>query len=803
MRNTILFYIILAPLALLAQDYDISSKVIDSQKKPVSFANVILLKAKDSSFVKGVVSENDGSCKFSQLDADHYLIKVSFVGYSDFYSEPINLKNSVTLSPFVLEDSPEFLDEVTITAKRPIIQNKVDRMIFEVENTVVSSGTTYDILKRTPGVLINQDVILVRNRPAQVYINDRKVYLTSQELQRLLEGFAGVNVKSVEVITTPPAKYDAEGGAIININTSKNLSIGYKGSFNASNTVGIVPKYAVGTSQYYKTDWLDAYASYTFNSRFDTKTDEGFVQFYNPDGSEKATWEDLFKRDTRTFSHSLNTILDFTLSEKEVLSFSANVLHTPKADSDISGRTEIYNAQGELDSLYITQSELNTDRDNLLFSLNYKKQLGEKGATLAALINYIDYTDNQTQSVNTRYFSAQNTLLNTNAFNTIPTQNSQIYTGQLDYVGSLGSLSITSGVKYSGINSNSKQEFSIANGSINQDAILNDNFDYNEDIYALYFSFEKEWEKWSFKAGLRGEYTDANGNSRTLGVVNTQEYLELFPTFYILNNPSDNHSFGFDYSRRIDRPRFQSLNPYRYFLNENNFLEGDPNIQPAIGNKVKFSYTYKNKLTFNLYYDHIENAIARLPFQNNQDLTLRGLNTNLNFERQYSLDIIYSEFVTNWMWMSIYSSFFNMKNEFKALEDTSNVQQEIYSMLLQTQNYFILDSSGTFTATVTLDFLSNYLLGSYKYDNPQFAVNFDLQKTFLDGRLALTFSSEDIFNTRNIRTTSQYRNQNNSFLAMPEFQTIRVGVRYKFGNFKLNDNSRSTNATEEDRLIVE
>ena len=439
----------------------------------------------------------------------------------------------------------------------------------------------------------------------------------------------------------------------------------------------------------------------------------------------------------------------------------------------------------------------------MLFSLNYKKQLGEKGATLAALINYIDYTDNQTQSVNTRYFSAQNTLLNTNAFNTIPTQNSQIYTGQLDYVGSLSSFSITSGVKYSGINSSSKQEFSIANGSINQDAILNDNFDYNEDIYALYFSFEKEWEKWSLKAGLRGEYTDANGNSRTLGVVNTQEYLELFPTFYILNNPSDNHSFGFDYSRRIDRPRFQSLNPYRYFLNENNFLEGDPNIQPAIGNKVKFSYTYKNKLTFNLYYDHIENAIARLPFQNNQDLTLRGLNTNLNFERQYSLDIIYSEFVTNWMWMSIYSSFFNMKNEFKALEDTSNVQQEINSMLLQTQNYFILDSSGTFTSTVTLDFLSNYLLGSYTYDNPQFAVNFDLQKTFLDGRLALTFSSEDIFNTKNIRTTSQYRNQNNSFLAMPEFQTIRVGVRYKFGNFKLNDNSRSTNATEENRLIVE
>ncbi|MDP5043972.1 MAG: carboxypeptidase-like regulatory domain-containing protein, partial [Leeuwenhoekiella sp.] len=300
MRNTILFYIFLAPLALIAQEYDISSKVIDSKKKPVSFANILLLKAADSSFVKGTVSEDDGSFKFSDLEIARFLIKVSFVGYKDFYSTPIDVKDASILPPFTLQDSAEFLDEVTITAKRPVIQRKIDRLVFDVENTAISSGSTYDILKRTPGVIINQDQILVKNRPAQIYINDRKVYLTSQELQQLLEGFAGVNVKSVEVITTPPAKYDAEGGAILNIITSKNLSIGYKGSINASNTVGIVPKYAVGTSQYYKTDWLNAYASYTFNSRFDTKTDEGFVQFDNLDGSEKATWEDLFKRDTRT-----------------------------------------------------------------------------------------------------------------------------------------------------------------------------------------------------------------------------------------------------------------------------------------------------------------------------------------------------------------------------------------------------------------------------------------------------------------------------------------------------------------------
>ncbi|MFI8377771.1 outer membrane beta-barrel protein [Leeuwenhoekiella sp. NPDC079379] len=800
MRNTILFYILLAPLALIAQDYNISSKVIDSKKKPISFANVLLLKAADSSFVKGTVSEDDGSCKFTDLEIDRYLIKVSFVGYKDFYSSPIDLNNSVVLPSFILEDSAEFLGEVTVTAKRPVIQRKIDRLVFNVENTAISSGSTYDILKRTPGVLINQDQILVKNRPAQVYINDRKVYLTSQELQQLLEGFAGVNVKSVEVITTPPAKYDAEGGAILNIITSKNPSIGYKGSINASNTVGIVPKYAVGTSQYYKTDWLNAYASYTFNSRFDTKTDEGFVQFYNPDGSEKATWEDLFKRDTRTFSHSLNTILDFTLSETELLSFSANILHTPKADSEISGRTETYNPQGQLDSLYTTQSLLENDRNNLIFSLKYDKDLGENGAKLTAIANYIDYTDNQMQSVNTRYFSNQGNLLNVNAFNTIPTQNSQIYTGQLDYTGSLENWAIETGVKYSGINSESRQEFFNTAGNVSDsDAILNDNFDYTENIYASYFSFARDWDKWSFKAGLRGEYTAANGDSRTLGVVNTQEYLELFPTVYITNNPSENHSFGLDYSRRIDRPRFQSLNPFRYFLNENNFQEGDPNIQPAIANRIQFNYTFKNKLSFDLYWDRIDNAMSRLPFQDNQDLTLRGVNTNLNYERQFSFDITYSEFVTNWMWMSFESSFYNMENEFKTLESqVDNVKNNINGVYLRTMNYLIIDQ--TFTATITNYFMSNILAGSYQYDRPQYALSLDLQKTFMNGRLTATFSTEDIFNTMNIPLTSKYRDQNNTFFAMPESQKIRLGLRYKFGNFKLSDNSRDINTEEEKRL---
>ena len=800
MKHQLLISFFLAPFVSFAQSGNITGKVVDDQQRAVPYANVLLLKAADSTFVKGAVSEENGEILFAEISSGTYLIKASFVGFKESYSSPFELKDQIRIPDLILQENSEALDAVTVNYRKPTIDRKVDRMVFNVENTAISSGTTFDILQRTPGVIVNQGQLLVKNRPAQVYINDRKVYLTNEELQQLLEGFAGVNVKSVEVITTPPARYDAEGGAILNIVTSKNLSIGYKGSINASNTVGIKPKYNAGTSQYYKTDWLNAFASYNFNSRFDVKTDEGFVQFYNPNGSEKATWEDLFQRETRTISHSLNTILDFTLSETEMLSFTANILHTPKANSDISGRTETYNPQGQLDSLYTTQSRLENQRDNLLFNLNYEKQLGENGATLSANANYIDYTDDQMQSVATRYFGSQGNLINSNVFNTIPTQKSQIYTGQLDYSGNLGKWSFEAGAKYSGINSESRQEFFNTAGNVSDaDAILNDNFDYTEGIYASYFSFAKDWEKWSFKAGLRGEYTDANGNSRTLGVVNTQEYLELFPTAYLMYAAADNHSFALDYSRRIDRPRFQSLNPYRYFLNENNFQEGNPNIQPAIANKVKLSYSFKNKLSFELYWDRIDNAMSRLPFQDNENLSLRSVNTNLNYEQQYSLDVIYSEFVNNWMWMSVYASFFNLENEFVALEDNNSlVQKEINGLYIETLNYLIINP--TLNVAISNNFTSNFLVGSYEYDRPQYRLNVDIQKRFLDGRLIVNLSSEDIFNTNNIPLTSRYLNQNNTFFAMPESQKIRVGVRYNFGNFKLSDNNRNTSVEEETRL---
>ncbi|WP_031426836.1 outer membrane beta-barrel family protein [Flavimarina sp. Hel_I_48] len=803
MENRLLFLLFFCIANLsLAQDFIINGNVVDAQQEPIGYANILLLAAADSTFVLGAVSEENGSFSFASVKQGKYLLKGSFVGFLDNFSAPFEVEGSTEAPLMILQNDHESLDEVIIITKKPTIRKEIDRLVFNVENTVVSSGTTYDIIRRTPGVIVSQNQILVKNRPAQVYINDRRVYLTAQELQQLLEGFSGENVKSVEVITNPPAKYDAEGGAILNIVTSKNISIGYKGSVNASNTQARVPKYSFGTSQFYKNDWLNAFASYNFNTRKDNKLEESRIRFFEPDGSTNSNWETDFDRTTRTNSHSLNSILDFTIDEKNTLSVSANLLYTPKSDSDIGGLTEIYGPQAQLDSLFTTQSQLLTEGHNYLFNLNYTRQLGENGASISTQANYINYKDEQQQDVATRYTMGNGDLLNENSFRTFPIQNSDIYTGQVDYSGALGSFSLESGVKYSGIDSESRQIFfNIQQQNPQFIGALSDFYDYRENIYAAYASISRDWDKWSLQLGLRGEYTDVSGNSLSLGQVNTQEYFEPFPTFYLMHMPNDTHSFGFSYSRRIDRPRFQSLNPFRTFINENNFNQGNPNIQPAITNNITLNYTFKNKLSFDLYYDHTDAATAVLPFQNNQNRTLQSITTNMDYSRQYSFDISYNSFPLDWYYLSIYSSFFNMENQFTAIESgAQQVKTDVNGAFLQTVHSFTLDKEGTFSTLLTTYYMTDYISGSYHFDESQLGVNLGVRKVFFDDRLVATIDFDDIFNQMNIPLSSRYLNQDNSFFARPESRMVRFGLRYNFGNFKLSDNERASTTEESERL---
>ncbi|WP_339339873.1 carboxypeptidase-like regulatory domain-containing protein, partial [Croceitalea sp. MTPC6] len=280
MKNFLLsFFLVLFVFGCcFSQTFKISGKVVNTENEIIPFANVLLLSASDSTFVKGTSASESGFFELPNVEPNLYLLQASYIGRG---SKPLalDIKKDVSLGALIIPSTAENLDEVVVTARRPTVQRLSDRLVFNVENTVISQGNSWDILKNTPGVIVNQNDLQIRGQNATVYLNDRRVQLSGQEVQDLLQGLTGTAIKSVEVIANPPARYDAESGPILNIVTSKSIVPGYKGSVNGSYTQAVFPKFSLGTSHYYKTDKLNLFANYSINPKKELRKTKKGINF--------------------------------------------------------------------------------------------------------------------------------------------------------------------------------------------------------------------------------------------------------------------------------------------------------------------------------------------------------------------------------------------------------------------------------------------------------------------------------------------------------------------------------------------
>ena len=777
----------------------IKGSLIDKNQNPVAYANIILLQASDSITVyKGAVSDEAGVYSFENIANNPYILHVSFVGYENFLKR-IEVDKNNNIETITLTEAPAGLNEITISVKNPTITRDIDRLIFNVEKSTLSSGNSWDILKKTPGVILNQGQLQVRNSAVTVYINDKKVQLSASELQSLLESYSAENIKSVEVITNPPAKYDAEGGAILNIITSKALTPGYKGSLESSYTQATFPKYTFGTSHYFKSEKFNLFANYSFSPRKDLKKDDSHINFMNDNGNIFSRWNTDFQRTTRSRAHNANVILDYNIDKKNSLSFSSNINISPNRTFNNKVHTDIADGQRQLDSTLVTNSRLENDENNLAFDVKYAHKF-ENGNEVTTAAHFTKFYQERDQDVASNYFGATGQPLNNISFNTKARQDINIFTAQIDYMGTLGTTNFETGAKLSNIDSESGIDFFNGESLENLYDNLADNFLYDEKVYALYVSFAKDWEKWSIKGGLRGELTNLQGISTSKDEVNSQEYFELFPTAYLQHTISENHVLTLDYSRRIDRPRYESLNPFRYFLNENNFNAGKPNLMAAISNNFNLNYTLQNQYFFDVYYRDHGKSPAILGFQDNQNLTFRNVSANLLSDRSYGLDILHGRSITKFWYSQVYMSVFHDENTFLAVESNDQeVTNEVDAFFGQFYNSLTLSKDGTFSGNLTLTYVSDYISGSYKFD-PMTTLSIGFRKTFWNNRAELSLNFEDFLDKTNTRLTSGYLNQDNSFFAWEELRYVRIGFKYNFGNFRLQDNKRSIDAEERDRI---
>ena len=781
--------------------HSVEGRVLDPSSEPVAFANVVLLNAQDSTSVyKGAVSSETGEFILNNVEENEYLLKISFVGFEDLLRR-IEVQKDIDLGTLVLQEDTATLNEVSINYKNPSVKREVDRLVFSVENTTLSTGNSWDILKKTPGVILSGNSLMVRNQAVQVYINDRKVQLTASELQTLLENYSAENIKSVEVITTPPARYDAEGGAILNIITTKSIAPGYKGNIYGSWTQAVYPKFQVGTSHYYKTDKLNVFGNYTYSPRKEFKEDESYINFRNDTEGVFSRWETDFERTTRSNAHNANVLLDYNFDDNNILNFSSSLTYSPNKTFDNDVYTRVFDRSNEVGNL-ITESELNEDVSNAALDLEYKHLLQKPGAQITARLHYTRYEQDRDQGINTTIVDAQNEVLDY-AFTTRAQQEIDIYTAQLDYLTPIGSTSFESGLKASVIGSESGIDYfrmGPGTGEYEYDEDQSDNFLYDENIYAAYFSLAKDWEKWSIKGGLRGEFTDRTGDSRSMEQIDSREYFELFPTFYLQHTFNENNSLTFDYSRRIQRPRYESLNPFRYYLTEFDFNAGNPDLRASISNNFTLSYALKNEYFFDLYYRDSGETPETLSFQDNELELIRRVSVNLLDSQSYGIDITHGRSLANWWYAYAYVSLFNEQRTFVAIESGDvPVTLEIDGFYGSLYNSFIISKDGTLTGEMSLAYVSKFLTGSYIME-PMTTLSLGLRKTLWNNRAEVSVNVEDILDQTNTWLRSRYLNQDNGYFPRPETRYIRVGFKYNFGNFRLSDNQRAIEAAERDRL---
>ncbi|MBJ6368657.1 outer membrane beta-barrel protein [Snuella sedimenti] len=803
-KLTILLLFLCSTLSSIAQDFVISGRVLDQDNKGVAYANVVLLNAKDSLAIGGTTTDDNGDFKLEGLTSNKYILKVTFLGFES-YETAIDLNENTSVGTVILKEANQALEGVTVVAKRPTVKRMVDRLVFNVENSTLSNSNVLDVLKHTPGVLVHDGKITVKNTLPTVYINDRKVHLSIEEVQQLLEGTSATNVKSVEVITNPPAKYEAEGGAVLNIVTSKNIVAGYNGSVFGNYKQGQeYPKYSFGTSHFFKSKKVNTYLNYNISPRKEFRKDDEFINFIN-NNQIISCWISSYNREQKKNNQNINTNIDYKLNKNNNLGVSASMLISPRkyTHTEVNSDTKVYNTNNVLDSTFKTNNKRVSELTNLAFTLDYVHKFKEKrGKELSINIHHTNYDFSNFQNVHTQYFLQRDELFRVNKFQTYASQKIKLFTSQIDYELPCDNLSkIEAGLKVSSIKSESiLKQYRFENDDKFEDLQNSDLFLYNEVNYAGYIGFYRNWGKWSLKSGIRVEHTSVTGNSMLAGIINEEEYIKFFPSFYLLKQINDKNSFYIKYNKRIYRPRYSELNPFKYFLNDNVYVTGDPNLIPEIDDVYTLGYTINKEYTFELYYRYEKDPTQEISFQDNSNNIIKNTYTNLKNNVTYGLDFTtYSQMLPNWN-IYVLSSLYYYKQYFFALESNNeliaNDKWSVYSQLI---NYFTFLKDKSFNAEVSLLYWSPFVDGPSDISS-QFAIDVNLKKAFWNNRAYLSIGVLDLFNTKNYTETIKYLNQDKIFKPRLESRLLTIGFSCKFGNYKLRNNKKEFLLNERERL---
>jgi len=778
---------------IFAQNLSITGKVTTSDNSPISFANVVLHDA-DDTFINGTSTNDDGSFLLGVSTSGTYTLKVSFIGFSPF-SKTITVSGDLQLEPIILAEDSETLDQVTITAKKPTITRKPDRLTFNVENTALVEGTTLQVLKSTPGIIVSDGSINIKSDPATVFINNRRVQLTADELIQLLESSPANSIKSVEVITNPPANYDADSGSVINIIMSKNLITGYRGTVATNYTQGVFPRYNAATSHFFKNNKINLNLNYSYTGQKINRDQDETINYLDNSNAIDQIWNSNINRNTWSETHNVNLNFDYFLSEKTTLSLTSTGLLMPYFKYQIANITDITDANANVLSRFTADNLSRDEKYNIGSDISLRTEFDNGGSlTVNGHYTVYDYDRDQNVLQDNQFDDTQDS-----EFNTIANQETNILTGGIDYNLPIGDTSsFDAGAKISNVDTNSGiTRLDIINGSEVINTANSNDFDYDETVIAAYANYSKSWENWDLVLGLRVENTEVEGFSPTLNQTNTQDYFSWFPNASLSHTVSENLSIYGNYKRSITRPNYTNLNPFTFFLNENAIVVGNPNLQPTFKDHVVIGTNFLEHFTFEAYYINYDGAINELPRQDNDTNVIAYTPTNVDKTVDYGFDLAFDYYPTDRWNLYVVTSFYNITEDTDFGIDSIELSQWANYSILSNNITFLEDNS--LNMNLTLTWVGESLQGLMIVEDRLFS-ELSISKRILKGKGLVSLAVEDMFNYQDFGANIRYLNQSNRRFVDVDNRFVRLGFRYRFGNTKLSTNERTTDEEQRTRL---
>lgn len=807
MKSLLIILVIIIQSTCLVSQTSIKGKLVTKENEPIPFATIALIKAKDSSIVKGNFTKEDGTFEFEKIPTGNYIIKGMVVGMSNKFSNSFEItenQKDVLLENLIIEKSGVDLQSVEVVAIKPLVEFKNGNITLNVENSTLAAGNSaYDLLKRAPGVTIdnNNNISIQGKKGVKIMIDGRMQQLSPDQLANMLQSMSAEGISSIEIMKNPSVKYDAEGTAgIIQIKTKKAKLIGFNGNVNAGISRGEFWSGNGGFALNYKAE------KFAITSNFNA-IQRNRLTTVLLNRRIKTTGEDLIfdQKSVETKQNQANDYklgVDWFINSKTTLGVvwdggTGNPNESGKNITNILGNNTVGFNYLE------ANSTVKNNWNNNNININALHKLDTLGAEMDASFNYTKYQEKGNNAYGNYFYDASNNLVGNlfpNVYKNTIHSNIDMFIGALNFKKPLAKkTTIETGLKYSGVNTNN--DFLFERKDPMSDNYYNDlnysnNFLYYEKVAAGYFNYQKEFKKLSMQLGLRGEYTNAIGFNKTINVKTIREYFQLFPNISFDYKASEKHAVQFSYNRRINRPDYFQLNPFKYYIDQYTANQGNPFLNPETSHNLTLTHSFMGALYNTLSYSRTENSIMELISQNDVTKETTQISKNINSVNQFSYNLfayipIKKIYVAQLDFSAWYQSFEGNVNGVNFNFGKPSFQVSLTNEFILPKE-FSVELSGQYTGAL------QYGIMQLK---PQGNVDIGLKKNLFKNKLTLKLNASDMFYTSVTRVASTFDNQNFTFKQYADTRRVRFTITYNFGNTKLKfEQHNKGNEAEKNRL---